>query len=248
MSAQQDHTNRSTIRALIVDDERIARAELRRLLQAHPQIEVVAEASNAAEAVEQIDAHQPHLLFLDVQMPGANGLELANLVDTQIQIIFCTAHEGFAVEAFGVNALDYVLKPVNPERLAKAIARVKMPEDEKGRTTLQLHDTILLKFGEVAKLVRLDEIDRFDSIGNHAQLHTRHGKCFVLSSLNRIEQRLDANHFVRASRACIVRLQAIDSLLPTIGYGMTAKLRDGSEVEISRRTAQALRQRLDAFS
>ncbi len=235
------------IRTLLVDDERIARAELRRLLAAHAQIEIVGEAGNAEEALAAIDNQHPDLVFLDIQMPGSSGLQLAELIEDRCQFVFCTAFDSFAIDAFGLNAVDYLVKPVEPERLEKTLARVQPPDIAGGPATLPMDHGLLLKFGESARIVRLHEIDRIESVGNHAAVHTAQGKAFVLSSLNRIEQRLDPAHFFRVSRSCILRLDAVASLEPDVGYGLIARLRDGVEVEVSRRAAQQLRARMGSF-
>jgi two-component system LytT family response regulator len=237
----------TVIRTLIVDDERIARLELRRLLAAHPQIQIVAEAENADIALAALAEHSPDLAFLDIQMPGASGLQLAEAIDDRCQFVFCTAFDSFAIDAFGLNALDYLVKPVEPERLARTLARVAPRASGNPVACLPMEHGLLLKFGDSARIVRLREISRFDSVGNHAAVHTPHGIAYVLSSLNRIEQRLDPDHFFRVNRSCILKLDAIRTLEPDVGYGLVARLADGSEVEVSRRAAQLLRARMDAF-
>lgn len=234
------------IRTLLVDDERLARAELRRLLAVHPQIEIVGEAAHAREALEALDSLQPALAFLDIQMPGMSGLQLAEHIEERCQFVFCTAYDSFAIDAFGLNALDYLVKPVEPERLARTLARVRTCETsaEAVVSTLPMEHGLLLKFGESARIVRLREIERFESVGNHAAVYSPHGQSFVLSSLNRIEQRLDPAHFFRVNRGCILRLDAIRSLDPDVGQGLLARTASGAEVEVSRRAAQQLRARM----
>ncbi len=231
------------IRALIVDDERMARQELRRLLRAHPEVEVVGEAASASEADELVTRLQPDLVFLDIQMPGLSGIEFAADLEGRTRVIFCTAFDSFAIDAFALNALDYLVKPIAPERLARSLQRVE-PMHNDVVDVLPLDHGLLLKFGESARIVRLSEIDRFESVGNHAAVYTRHGKSYVLSSLTRIEQRLDPRHFFRANRGDILRVDAILSLDPGIGSAWVAVLTDGSEVEISRRQAQLLKDRM----
>lgn len=234
------------IRTLLVDDERLARAELRRLLAVHPQIEIVGEAAHAQEALEALDTLQPALAFLDIQMPGMSGLQLAEHIEERCQFVFCTAYDSFAIDAFGLNALDYLVKPVEPERLARTLARIRPRETsaEAVVSTLPMEHGLLLKFGESARIVRLREIERFESVGNHAAVYSAHGQSFVLSSLNRIEQRLDPAHFFRVNRSCILRLDAIRSLEPDIGQGLLARTASGAEIEVSRRAAQQLRARM----
>lgn len=237
----------SRIRTLLVDDERLARVELRRLLDAHPQIEIVGEAADAEQALALIAELGPDLVFLDIQMPGSSGLQLAAEIEDRCLFVFCTAFDSFAIDAFGLNALDYLVKPVESERLARTLARLPAGSSTHEAPTLPMDHGLLLKFGESARIVRLREIDRFDSIGNHAAVHTRHGVAHVLSSLNRIEKRLDPAHFFRVNRSCILRLDAIVQLDPDVGYGLVARLRDGSEIDVSRRAAQQLRARMGGF-
>jgi two-component system LytT family response regulator len=232
------------IRTLLVDDERLARAELRRLLAVHPHIEIVGEATHAQEALAALEQLRPDLAFLDIQMPGMSGLQLAEHIEDRCQFVFCTAFDSFAIDAFGLNALDYLVKPVEPERLARTIARVRPPESQATVATLPMEHGLLLKFGESARIVRLREIERFESVGNHAAVYTPHGQSFVLSSLNRIEQRLDPAHFFRVNRGCILRLDAIRSLEPDVGQGLVARTASGVEIEVSRRAAQQLRARM----
>lgn len=231
------------IRVLIVDDERLARAELRRLLSAHAEVEIIGEADSAARALELIVAHGPDLVFLDIQMPGMDGLALAAEIAGRAKFVFCTAFDSFALDAFGLNAVDYLLKPVVPERLADTLARVQTS----AAGVLPYDHGLLLKFGERARIVRLREIDRFHAVGNHAQVFTPYGRSFLQSSLSRIEQRLDPAYFFRVSRSDILRLDAITSIEPDVGSGFVATLADASQVEVSRRQAQQLRARMGAL-
>lgn len=231
------------IKTLIVDDERLARAELKRLLSAHPQIEILAEAASADEA-RQVLAELPiELVFLDIQMPGTTGLELATNLNPQLQFVFCTAFDAYALDAFELNALDYLVKPVDPDRLCKTLQRLAdKPAQQETVNYLPDSHGVLLKFGECNRIVRLNEITRFESIGNHSAVYTPYGKSFLHSSLSRIEQRLDPQQFFRTSRADIVRVSAIKELEAGLSAGsMLAILHDGQQVEVSRRQVQVLR-------
>ena len=234
------------INALIVDDERLARAELIRLLTPYSEIQVCGEAENVMQAQEMIEASRPDLLFLDIEMPGGTGLELAERLAMQDhcpKIIFCTAYDEFAVDAFAINAVDYLVKPVNLKRLARCIERLGQTEEQQQKADILDDDfKLMVKFQEQMKIIRLADIYRFESIGNHAALHTKYGKAYLQSSLNKIEARLNPAHFFRASRAEILRLDAIESLEPTISYGLTATLCNQQEVEISRRQATRLKE------
>lgn len=241
------------INTLIVDDERLARAELKRLLSQHPQINLVAEAASVAEARIVLEQSAIDLIFLDIQMPEVSGLEFAAELQPKLQFVFCTAFNSYALDAFALNALDYLVKPLDPQRLANTLQRVKQ-RTEPGQTAddsanfLPEQHGLLLKFGEVNRIVRLCEISRFESIGNHSAVYTPYGKSFLLSSLSRIESRLDPQYFFKSSRADIIRIDHIRQLEPGIAAGtMLAVLNDGSEVEVSRRQLQTLKQRFSGF-
>jgi two-component system LytT family response regulator len=251
------------IKTLIVDDERLARAELKRLLSVHPNISIIGEAASAAEARVLLDSVEVDLVFLDIQMPEVSGLELAASLNSSVQFVFCTAFNSFALDAFALNALDYLVKPLDPSRLAKTLQRYRPLEsytpnatDDPATTSapaapenfLPDQHGLLLKFGEVNRIVRLYEIRRFESIGNHTAVYTSFGKTYLHSSLSKIESRLDPQFFFKASRADIIRLDAIQQLEPGIGSGtMLAILQDGSEIEVSRRQMQSLKQTFGTF-
>lgn len=255
------------IKTLIVDDERLARAELKRLLSVHPNIEIVGEAASAAEARELLERQDVDLVFLDIQMPEVSGLELAASLHSSLQFVFCTAFNSFALDAFALNALDYLVKPLDPARLAKTLQRYRPlepaePTPDQAAATPAINPAtsaipenylpdqhgLLLKFGELNRIVRLYEISRFESIGNHTAVYTSFGKTYLHSSLSKIESRLDPQFFFKASRADIVRLDAIKQLEPGIGSGtMLAILKDGSEIEVSRRQMQSLKQTFGTF-
>ena len=241
------------IKTLIVDDERLARAELKRLLSQHPEIVVVAEAASVADARDLLEKLAIDLIFLDIQMPEVSGLEFAAELNPQLQFVFCTAFNSYALDAFALNALDYLVKPLDPKRLANTLQRVKQ-HTEPGQTAddstnfLPEQHGLLLKFGDVNRIVRLCEISRFESIGNHSAVYTPYGKSFLLSSLSRIESRLDPQYFFKSSRADIIRIDHIRQLEPGMAAGtMLAVLNDGSEVEVSRRQLQTLKQRFSGF-
>lgn len=241
------------IKTLIVDDERLARAELKRLLSQHPEIVVVAEAASVADARDLLEKLAIDLIFLDIQMPEVSGLEFAAELNPQLQFVFCTAFNSYALDAFALNALDYLVKPLDPKRLANTLQRVKQ-HTEPGQTAddstnfLPEQHGLLLKFGDVNRIVRLCEISRFESIGNHSAVYTPYGKSFLLSSLSRIETRLDPQYFFKSSRADIIRIDHIRQLEPGMAAGtMLAVLNDGSEVEVSRRQLQTLKQRFSGF-
>lgn len=243
-------------KTLIVDDERLARSELKRLLQAHPDIEIVAEA-DSADSARDILASQPDiaLVFLDIQMPGTSGLELAAELRPNLFFVFCTAFDSYALDAFALNALDYLVKPIVPQRLAQSLSRLPaasagsvVVQEQHSQNYLPDNHGLLLKFGENSRIVRLSEICRFESVGNHSAVYTPYGKSFVLSSLSRIEQRLDPQQFFKASRADIIRISAITALEPGVAAGsMLAILQDGQQIDVSRRQVQQLKTLFGGF-
>ena len=231
------------MKALIVDDEPPARRELRRMLVGFPWIEIVGEAGNVDEAARKVEALSPGLLFLDIQMPGGSGFDLLTRLDYLPQVIFTTAHDEHAVRAFEVNALDYVLKPIDPERLAAAIARVK------AAPTVAAPDAVLeqifVKDGPRCWFVPLSEVSLLTSEGNYVRLSWGTQKPLLGRALASLEQRLDPRRFFRANRRQIINLDFIAGVELGIGGRLHVQLRDGPEVEISRRQARLFKMRMN---
>jgi two-component system LytT family response regulator len=231
------------MKTLLVDDERLARNELRRLLEAFPRIEIVGEAANSEEALEKIDQLGPELLFLDIQMPGKNGFELLSSIEGNVpDVIFTTAYDEYALKAFEFNALDYLLKPIEPTRLAEAINKVedyqqheiKRKENVKLLTT---EDQVFVKDGEKCWFVKLGKIRLFESMGNYVRLHFDDQKPLILKSLNALDEKLDPHAFFRANRKHIINLQWIEKIEPWFSGGLQVTLKGGEKIEISRRQA-----------
>ncbi len=235
---------KATIKVLIIDDEPLARAELQRLLKKHKQIEVLGEAQNIIEGKALVDDLAPDAIFLDIEMPGGTGLELAEQLKGEIPIVFCTAYNEFAVDAFSLNAVDYLLKPAAPARLEKAIEKLTSLLSETENTQLEDDFKLMVKFADKMKIILLRDILRFESVGNHAAIYTEFGKSYIHSSLSKIEAKLDPSVYLRASRSDIIRLDAVVHLEESINYGLTATLSNGSEVDISRRQASALKKQM----
>ena len=232
------------IKAIIIDDERLARNELKKLLADFPDIEVVAEAANANEGMEKIDNFGPELIFLDIQMPGKTGFEMLAELDRTPNVIFTTAYDEYALKAFEVNALDYLLKPIEPKRLADAIQKLQGHDnrDEQGsipmnfnRSVLQENDQVFVKDGERCWFVRLIDIRLFESVGNYAKVYFGVNKPLILKSLNSLEERLDEKIFFRANRKHIVNLRLIDKVEPYFNGGLLLELKGGEKIEVSRR-------------
>lgn len=234
------------MKALLVDDERLARQELRRLLAAHPDVAIVGEAADAEAAEALIAALRPDLLFLDVQMPGGSGFDLLERLDAAPLVLFTTAYDRYALQAFEVNALDYLLKPVEPARLAAALARVRarlaaaVPAPA-GR--LGPDDQVFVKDGERCWFVRLGEVRLMESEGNYTRLYFGGERALVLRSLSALEARLDPAVFFRASRRHLVNLRHVARIDPWLGGALRLTLDGGPQVDMSRRQAQAFRDR-----
>lgn len=232
------------MRAIIIDDERLARQELKNLLSVYKDIEIIAECNNAQSAKEKIAELNPDVIFLDMQMPGKTGLELIEEVSALPDVVFVTAHDEYAIKAFEVNAFDYLLKPVSPERLAETIKKLTQKEiyEKKENTTpLTESDKVFIKDGEKTWFVKLSNIRLFESEGNYVRVYFDAFRPLILRSLNSLEQRLDEKHFFRASRKHIINLSWIESIETWFNGGLMVKLKGGQEVEISRRQAVKLK-------
>ncbi|PWJ57410.1 two-component system LytT family response regulator [Dyadobacter jejuensis] len=235
------------MRTLIIDDERLARNELKRLLEPYMKIEIIGEAANADEALPLIESLQPELLFLDIQMPGKNGFELLTAIEGKApEVIFTTAYDEYAIKAFEFNALDYLLKPIDQDRLKDAINRIEenqvAPElpaevNERAGKVLNENDQVFVKDGEKCWFVKLEKIRLFESMGNYVRLHFDDQKPLVLKSLNNLEERLDSNTYFRANRKHIINLHWIDKIEPWFSGGLLVTLHGGDKIEISRRQA-----------
>lgn len=231
------------MKAIIIDDERLARLELRKLLQDFPEVEVIDEAVNAEEALTKIESQQPDLIFLDIQMPGKTGFDMLAELDRAPHVIFTTAHHEFALKAFEVNALDYLMKPVEPKRLADAIQKLHLAEGKEMRTEaeytnnsiLSENDRVFVKDGERCWFVKLSDIRLFESVGNYAKVYFGQNKPLILKSLNALEERLDEKVFFRANRKHIVNLRMIDKIEPYFNGGLLLDLKGGEKIEVSRR-------------
>lgn len=242
------------MRALLVDDEQPARERLRRLLQAHPAIEIVGEAEDGVQALEKIAELHPDLVFLDVQMPGCTGLEVvAALAAPRPKIVFCTAFDEYAVDAFELHAVDYLLKPVSRARLSKAIERlIERPAAEAdtglaraGRAIAGRPARFLARKGARYCVVPRDEVLCFLTDGGLTMLQTADQHYWMEPSLAELEERLDPDSFFRVSRAAIVRLDAVREVVPHgTGQGQV-RLTNGLEIEVSRRRYPDLLHKLE---
>jgi two-component system LytT family response regulator len=232
--------------AIIIDDERLARAELRKMLSDYPEVEILGEAANADEALVLIPELNPDLIFLDIQMPAKTGFELLEELDKVPAVIFTTAFNDFAIKAFEVNALDYLLKPIDPKRLSDAIQKLLLLDEKdihvsdgryESRHMLTESDQVFVKDGEKCWFVKLSEIRLFESVGNYARVFFSTNKPLILKSLNSLEERLDTRIFFRANRKHIVNLRMIEKVEPFFNGGLLLEIKGGEKIEVSRRQA-----------
>jgi len=234
--------------ALIVDDERLARKDLISLLKAHDQVAVVGEADDVPSAVRAIEKLNPDVIFLDIQMPGDSGFDLLERVDVEARIIFVTAYDEYAIRAFEVNALDYLLKPVHPDRLAKALERLELQEQEPPARTRQLDfdDRLFLLLGRHFKFLKVNSILTVTAAGDYSEVLTSDGtKGLALKSMKEWEARLPPQHFVRIHRSTIINMEAIDRVEEWFNYSFQVFLKGVKEpYVISRRYATRLKDKL----
>ena len=230
------------LKVILIDDERLARSELKRLLQEFPDVEVIGEAANATEGLDKIESLNPDLVFLDIQMPGKTGFDMLTQLERAPHIIFVTAYDEYALKAFEVNALDYLMKPVEPKRLAEALLKVRQKDEEEllsynNRGLLSEHDQVFVKDGERCWFVKLSDVRLFESVGNYAKVFFGTNKPLILKSLNALEERLDEKVFFRANRKHIINLRMIEKIEPYFNGGLLLDLVGGEKIEVSRRQA-----------
>lgn len=257
-----------TLRVLIADDERAARQRLEDLLQERPDLEIVGHAASGREAVNAIKTLSPDLVFLDVQMPGLTGMEVVQEVgpDNMPAVIFVTAYDQYAVKAFDVAALDYVLKPFDDDRFEQALERARQMitmrelKDLRGRLAMLLHDTqtaaapqpatprplerIAVEMRGQMRIVPVDRIDFITASGSYAELHVGEDMYVIREQMQALEDRLDPERFFRIHRSTIVQLDRIDSLLFGAGGDYAVRLTDGRHLKVSRGRWDELSQRL----
>jgi two-component system LytT family response regulator len=231
------------MRAVLVDDEAPARRELRGLLAEFPWIEIVGEAANIVQAASTIETTNPELLFLDIQMPGGSGFDLLTRLDHLPKVIFTTAHDEHAVRAFEINALDYLLKPIHPARLAAALARVNHEQDAGAPLAGPALEQLFVRDGPRCWFVPLREVRLLSSDGDYVRLSWNELQPLIARALSAIEQRLDPKKFFRANRRQIINLDFIESVEIGLNGRLHVQLREGPEVEISRRQASLFKQK-----
>ena len=232
------------MKTLIIDDERLARKELVSLLENHKEIEIVDEAVNVDDALEKIELHQPGLIFLDVQMPGKTGFDLLAELDRLPQVIFTTAYDEFAIKAFDVNALDYLLKPIEAERLAEALKKVNFTKTPSAGGKLGKDDQVFVKDGDKCWFVKLEKVRLFESDGNYIKVYFDGFRPMIHKSLNALDERLDDRSFFRASRKHIINLGWVEKIDTWFNGGLLVELKGGEKIEVSRRQAARFKEKM----
>jgi two-component system LytT family response regulator len=235
------------MRAIVIDDERLARKELITLLNQLETVEVVGEAVNVDDAKEKIEQLQPDVIFLDIQMPEKTGFDLLEELDHVPHVIFTTAYDEYALKAFQVNALDYLLKPIEPKRLEDAINKLlgkieglskrEVESSFVNQKKLTLEDQVFVKDGDRCWFVRLSNVRLFESDGNYIKVYFDNFKPMIHKSLNALDDRLDEKSFFRASRKHIINLGWVEAIEPWFNGGLVVTLKGGDRIEVSRRQA-----------
>lgn len=241
-------------KAIVVDDERLARAGLKSLLKKYDDVDVVGEASNADEALALIKEVSPDVVFLDIQMPEKTGFELLEMLPKSPLVVFTTAYDEYALKAFQINALDYLLKPIDAKRLDDTIDKIRdrlsvlthkeTSNKPKNSDVLSEHDQVFVKDGDRCWFVKLVDISLFESEGNYVRVYFDNFRPLIHRSLNALDERLDEKLFFRASRKHIINLKWIEKIEPWFNGGLMVSLKGGQKVEISRRQATKFKEKL----
>ncbi len=227
-----------TFKTVIIDDERLAREEVKRALKKHPEFVIVGEANNVDSALILIEKEEPDIIFLDIHMPEKSGFDLLEELTTVPEVVFTTAYDQYAVKAFELNALDYLVKPLREERFAKTIEKVKQELIEKTEVNsevLPMHRKVFIKDGEKCYFVPLSEIYFIESLDNYARLYFGDHKAMIKSSLNLLENKLDTTVFFRANRSQIINIQYIKEIHPYFNNKLQITLTTGKKIEVSSR-------------
>lgn len=232
--------------ALIIDDEALAIAELEVLLKAFPQIEIIGKSDRASDALKLANELKPDLIFLDINMPGMNGFELLENLDEVPEVIFVTAYDEFAIKAFEINALDYLLKPVNPDRLAEAIKRMEKRQEKKEQRAkserLTLEKRIFIKDGEKCFFVPVADIFLLESEGNYVKVFFEDKKPLLHKSLTYMENRLPESVFFRANRQYIFNMNYIKKIEPYFNSTLLVEMNNGLKIDLSQRQSVKFRE------
>ncbi len=250
------HLSNDRIRAVIVDDEELARRVLREYLSTHTEIEVVAECANGFEAVKAVTELEPDVLFLDIQMPKLNGFEVLELIDKKLAVIFVTAYDEYALKAFEVHAVDYLLKPFSKERFAEALAHAKgrlVRQDAPALARLASDgqerdkplERILVRDGSKVHIVPAEKVDYIEAQDDYVEIRTEGKKLLKQGTLSTLQEQLDPRRFIRIHRSFILNIDRLSKIEPYAKDSRVAVLTDGTRLQVSRSGYAKLRQVLD---
>lgn len=234
------------VKSLIVDDERLARKEMRSLLSEFAEIEIVGEAETVRDALKLIESEKPHVVFLDIQLAGETGFDLLEQTESRFTIIFVTAFDAYAIRAFEVNALDYLLKPVNPDRLKKAVNKLFDEEKSPQKTDfrpLEFDDRLFLELGGRSVFLKINRISHILAAGDYSEVFTvENQKYLVEKSLREWDARLPEKHFARIHRGCIINLECVERVESWFNRSFQIYLQNSKEpFAASRRFAAKLK-------
>lgn len=234
------------MKAMIIDDSQLARQELKHLLKANDTVQIVGEAGSAEEALEKLPELKPDLLFLDIQMPGKDGFEFLAELEEVPQVIFTTAYDQYAMKAFDHNALDYLQKPINEDRLSialeKAATKLRQSQENENKNILGLHNQVFVKDGEKCWFVSLADIRVLEILGSYTRIYFKDQKPMIPRSLNYMESRLDPEVFFRANRQQVINLKYVERIEPWFSGSLKVYLNSGEEIEVSRRQSIRFRE------
>lgn len=240
----------NSITAVIVEDSRLARNELKELLKAYPEIELVGEAENVDDGVELIEKMKPEMLFLDINMPEKDGFELLETLSEVPITVFTTAYDEYAIKSFEYNALDYLLKPINEKRFAVAIDKVKAKLEEKtdennaSAERLTGNSQIFIKDGEKCWLIKVGDISHLEIVGNYTRVFFQEERPMLYKSLNQVEDKLPEKYFFRANRQQIINTNFIQNVVPWFNGKLKLTMQNGDEVEVSRRQSYLFKDKM----
>ncbi|MFD2743882.1 MULTISPECIES: LytR/AlgR family response regulator transcription factor [Sphingobacterium] len=243
------------IKTILIDDEPLARSILLEYLQSHPEFDVVAECNDGFEGVKAIQQHKPDLVFLDIQMPKLTGFEMLELLDDQPHIIFTTAFDEFAIKAFEKNAVDYLLKPISPDRFEKSLDKFKNnfnsttdPKAKKSSDQLQESmeeqglERIVVKNGSQIKIIPVQQINFLEAYDDYVKIHTTEGMFLKNKTMSSFEKQLDAKQFVRIHRSFMIKVDQLAKIEPMEKDSYIAILHSGDKVNISKSGYARLKQ------
>ena len=223
------------IRCLIIDDERLARDDLRILLEHESDFQVLGEAVNGSEGMQLIKQLNPDVIFLDIEMPGLTGFEMLEKMETVPHVIFTTAYDQYAIQAFEFNALDYLLKPIRQERMQQTLQKVR---------SASLSKQVFIKDGDQCHLVKLEDVECIESIGNYARFHFNGQRAMMNTSLNKLEARLNRQQFFRVNRKEIINISFIDQITPKTKSALSITLKSGLVVDVTERRSVQFKERM----